>query len=57
MSEMPVPTIEPEDLADLRSRAAARLTGVAATKGATPALPMPGRAACPGVVPQTARTR
>ena len=34
MSEMSVPTIEPEELAALRSRAAARLTGTAATTGA-----------------------
>lgn len=35
MSDLPVPVIEPERLADLRSRAASRLTGAAATKGAT----------------------
>lgn len=33
MSDLPVRAIEPERLADLRSRAASRLTGAAATKG------------------------
>jgi hypothetical protein len=33
--DLPVPAIEPERLADLRSRAASRLTGLAATKGST----------------------
>ncbi len=35
MSDLPVHAIEPERLAELRSRAASRLTGGAATKGAT----------------------
>ena len=35
MPELPVPAFELEHLADLRSRAASQLTGVAATKGAT----------------------
>lgn len=35
MSEPAVHAIEPEHLADLRSRAASRLTGAAATKGST----------------------
>lgn len=33
MSALPIPAIDPEYLADLRSRAASRLTGTAATKG------------------------
>ena len=35
MSDLPVHAIEPERLADLRSRAASLLTGTAATKGST----------------------
>lgn len=35
MSDLPVPSIELARLADLRSRAASRLTGTAATKGST----------------------
>lgn len=35
MSDPPVPAIEPDRLADLRNRAASRLTGAAAAKGST----------------------
>jgi hypothetical protein len=35
MTDLHVHAIEPERLADLRSRAASRLTGLAATKGST----------------------
>lgn len=35
MPDLSAPAIEPEHLADLRSRAASRLTGAAATKGST----------------------